>query len=103
MALSTSPRLVVTSSNSNTPQSTQTKSTPSSLSKSKAWISGVVVGPFAGIALGAAFMWVCLRNRKTKKAQQNQATLGHDQVGSYQQYPSTVPSDSQGPKVRIPI
>ncbi|KAF1843086.1 uncharacterized protein K460DRAFT_378311 [Cucurbitaria berberidis CBS 394.84] len=95
----------VASSSSSAPKSTEQTSAPSSSSKSNTWISGVVVGPLAGIALGAALMWVCLRKCKNKKTQQNQGNAEHDRGGSRRQYPpgqdpkgmnsQTVTSDSQ--------
>ncbi|CAO2648859.1 Nn.00g098080.m01.CDS01 [Neocucurbitaria sp. VM-36] len=94
----------VASSSFSTPQSTEQTYTPGSSSKSNTWISGVVVGPLVGIALGAALMWFCLRKHKNK-AQQFQANVGQDQGGHYQEYPlhqdpkemcsQTVKSDSQ--------
>ncbi|KAF2014137.1 hypothetical protein BU24DRAFT_481557 [Aaosphaeria arxii CBS 175.79] len=76
-----------TSSGSSAPTSTEQVVNQSSSSKSKTWISGVVVGPLIGIALGAAFMWYCLHKRKNKKIQQNGGRVAHSQAGSYQQYP----------------
>ena len=74
------------SSTSSTPQPTEQTVIPSPTSKSNIWISGVVVGPIVGIALGAALMWFCLRKRK--KAQRNEENIGYGQNSHQQQYTS---------------
>jgi hypothetical protein len=38
---------------------------------SKAWIAGVVVGPLAGLALGAVLVWFLLGKRRERKAESN--------------------------------
>ncbi|EAT78436.1 hypothetical protein HBI56_184040 [Parastagonospora nodorum] len=71
---STSSNLATTSS---TPQPTAQPITSISSSKSKTWISGVVVGPVVRLLLGAVLMWFCLRRRKSNRVEQNQANRGH--------------------------
>jgi hypothetical protein len=80
-------------------------SIPQPASKSNFWISGVVVEPIVGIALGAALMWFCLRKRRNRKTQQKLKAAMNNQAGWDQQfsggqapvkkYSHAVKSDSQ--------
>jgi hypothetical protein len=76
----------ISSSSPTAPQYTNQPAAPSSSSARKTWIFGVVIGPIVGIALGAALMWFCLRRRKCKEEQQNQANPGDARGGYHGQY-----------------
>jgi hypothetical protein len=73
-----------TSSSSITSSPTGPMFSPVPSLRGNTWIAGVVVGPFIGIAMGAALMWFCLRKRKNKKAQQDQA-VEYVQGGHHQE------------------
>ncbi|KAH7072073.1 hypothetical protein BKA63DRAFT_568003 [Paraphoma chrysanthemicola] len=52
---------------------------PNGASNSKTWLAGVVIGPIAGIALGAALTWFLLRRRKKNKRTQHRPVDGYNQ------------------------
>jgi hypothetical protein len=100
----TSSSIATTSTNGSSssfsiPQSTEQPLSPDSSSKSHTWISGVVLGPLAGLAMGAALMWFCLRKSKNEKAQRQQGSSASDQSMHHQDpkagYSQTMTSDTQ--------